>query len=182
MSRLRKILIACAVPASLVIAATPAWAYNTPSYWNTSSYPLTASGYGSTAKSYGYIKIFNGTNGTRLYNYAWNRFTDADNHRAYLDGTTQFNAGTCSTSSFQVSFKGVSVGGSSSCAQQFYDKDDFTQWGLNYTTSTWTSMPTTNHAVASGADRGRAAIRMAIDIPLRYDVYSGTSYSSADSW
>jgi hypothetical protein len=182
MSRLRKILIACAVPVSLIVTATPAWAYNTPSYWNTSSTPLVASGYGSTARSYGYIKIFNGSNGTRLYSYAWNKFTDADNHRAYLAGRTQFNAGTCSTSSVQVSFKGVSVGGSSSCAQQFYDKDNFTQGGLNYTSSTWTAMPTTNHAVVSGADRGRAVVRMSIDIPLRPDVQSGESYSSADSW
>lgn len=43
-------------------------------------------------------------------------------------------------------------------------------------------MPTVNMGVDGGADRGRAVVRMSIDIPLRYDVQSGESYSSADSW
>ena len=182
MSRLRKILIACAVPVSLVVAAAPAWAYNTASYWNTSGTPLVASGYGSTARGYGYIKIFNGSNGTRLYDYAWNRFTDADNHAAYLTGRTQFNAGTCANYSITIPIKGVQVSASSACSSQFYDKDTFRQNGVNYTTSTWTAMPTVNLPVHTGADRGRAVVRMNIDIPLRYDVQSGESISSADTW
>lgn len=182
MSRIRKILLACAAPASLVIAATPAWAYNTPSYWNYSSSPLIASGYGSKAQGYGYIKMYNGSNGTRMYSYAWNKFTDGDNHRAYLDGRTQYNAGTCRTNSLTVSWKGVSVASSSSCANVFYDWENFTQGGLNYTSSTWTAMPTTNHGVNPGADRGRAVIKMSIDVPLRWDPQSGESFSAADSW
>lgn len=182
MSRIRKVLVACAVPVSIVLAAAPAWAYDTASYWNRSSTPLVISGYGSTAQGYGYIKIFNGSNGTRLYSYAYNKFTDADNHRAYLAGRTQYNAGTCRTSSATVTINNVSVASSTSCAKQFYDYNSFTQGGLNYTNNSWTTMPTTNHGVDSGADRGRVVVRMSIDVPLRYDPQSGESISAADTW
>jgi hypothetical protein len=164
------------------IAASPAFAYNTPSYWNVSGTPLVVSGYGSTAQGYGYIKIFNGSNGTRMYSYAWNKFVDGDNHMAYVDGTTQYNAGTCAASSTTVVFKNVEVAASSSCAYQFYSLELFRQNGLNYTNSSWTAVPTGNYGVHYGADRGRAAIQMSIDVPWRVDPSSGTSYSSADSW
>lgn len=163
-------------------AALPAAAYNTNSWWNQSSTPLEVSGYGSTAKGYGYIKIFNGSNGTRLHSYAWNRFTDADNHAAYLSGVSQFNAGSCRAYSVTVGYKGVEVAASSSCANTFYNHASFRQNGLNYTSSSWIQMANQSTGVNAGADRGRAEVRMAIDIPLRPDVESGPSYSQSDSW
>lgn len=164
------------------LLATPALAYNTPSYWNQSGTPLVVSGYGSTARGYGYIKIYNGSNGTRMYAYAWNKFTDADNHAAFLSASTQYNAGTCRSESSTVIFKGVEVGSSSSCTQQFFSYGSFRQNGLNYTSSSWIQMSNANAGVDGGADRGRAAVQLKLDIPLKPDVASGTSYSAADSW
>lgn len=177
----RATILALTVAVSGVLA-TPALAYNSASYWNRSGTPLVVSGYGSTARGYGYIKIFNGSNGTRMYAYAWNKFTDADNHAAYLSAKTQYNAGTCRSESKTVLFKGVEVGSSTSCTQQFYDHGSFTQYGLNYTSSSWVQMSSANAAVHGGADRGRAAVTLKLDIPLKPDVVSGTSYSAADSW
>lgn len=184
MSKWKKILGSTITFLLLIGAtATTAQAYNTASYWNTSSSPLVASGYGSKAQTYGYIKIFNGSSGTRMYNYSWNKFIDADNHQSYLSATSQFNAGSCANLSVQVVYKGVSVGGSSNCAKQFYDRTKFPRsTGLNYTKNTWVAMPTVSVGVHSGADRGRAKVQACIDIPLRVDKCSGVSYSSADSW
>ncbi|WP_432457140.1 hypothetical protein [Cellulomonas iranensis] len=178
----RAALVVAVALAAGTAAALPAAAYNTPSYWNTAGAPLQVSGYGSTARAYGYIKIFNGSNGTRLHSYAWNKFTDADNHAAYLNGKSQFNAGTCREVSVTIGYKGVQVAAGAACAQTFYDGEGFRQDGLNYTTNSWVQMANKSTGVHSGADRGRAAVRMAIDIPLRPDVESGPSYSDDDSW
>jgi hypothetical protein len=182
-SRVRAILTAlfAAILCGGVFMGT-AFAYNTASYWNTSGTPLETSSYGSTAKAYGYIKIYNGSNGTRLYSYAWNKFTDADNHRAYIQGVSQFNAGTCRALTATVTYKGVSVASSASCSQQFYDYSEFRSDGLNYTRNVWTQMPNKNTGVHSGADRGRARVKLCIDIPWRTDSCTGQSYSASDSW
>lgn len=162
--------------------AASAQAYNSPSYWNVSSTPLKVSGYGSTAQAYGYIKIFNGSSGTRMYGYAWNKFVDGDNHRAYLNGATQFNAGTCSSSSSTVIYKGAEVSNSSSCTFQFADNEYIRVDGLNYTSSTWIQMPNKSWGVHSGSDRGRLKVNLNIDIPWRSDPAVGPSYSSSDSF
>jgi hypothetical protein len=175
-------LFAASLAAVIVVAASPAMGYNTPSYWNESKTPLEVTGYGSHAWGYGYIKIFNGSNGTRMYSTAYNKFYDADDHAAYLAGTTQYNAGSCRSDGTTVVYNGVEVSSSSSCTRQFYDKDDFRQNGLNYTNSSWVSIRGNNYGVHGGADRGRVAVQMGIDIPVRPDSRSGTSYSRADSW
>lgn len=159
-----------------------AFAYNTASYWNTSGTPLVKSGYGSPAKAYGYIRIFNGSNGTRLYSSAWNKFTDGDNHRAYIQGVSQFNAGTCRAATPTVTYKGVSVASWPSCRQTLYDYARFQSDGLNYTRNVWTQMHNKNTGVHSGADRGRALVKLCIDIPWRTDSCTGQSYSASDSW
>lgn len=147
--------------------ATTAQAYNTASYWNRSASPLIVNGYGSTAQAYGYIKIVNGGQGTRMHNYAWNKFKDADNHQAYIKAISQFNSGSCANVSAQVTFKGVKVGASTSCARVFYSRSNFPRsTGLSYTRSTWVAMPVTNVGVHPGADRGRAQVKLCIDIPL----------------
>lgn len=157
-------------------------AYNTASYWNTSASPLVTTGYGSTAKAYGYIYVYNGSNGTRLYHKAWNRFIDADNHRAYISVTTQYNAGSCRNDSATVSYKGVQVSSSSSCSGQFFDHGGGRIDGLNYTSSSWIAMPTMNYGVHGGADRGRVEDVLCIAVPWRFDPCGGASYSSSDSW
>lgn len=181
--RVRRAAVMAFVAAAAALAtAIPAAAYDTASYWNKSSSPLVATGYGSAARAYGYVKIYNGSDGTRLYSYAWNKFTDGDNHQAFLEGVSQFNAGTCRSDGNTVMYKGVSTSAESTCYAQFFDYSSFRQNGLNYTSGSWVQMSTVSTGVASGADRGRAKIRLKIDIPLRPDVGVGPSYSSADSW
>lgn len=184
MNALRRIVLALLLTAGCAtFTATAAAAYNTTNWWNTSATPLEKSGYGSTAKAYGHIKIFNGSNGTRMYSYSWNKFTDGDNHRAYTTGKTQYNAGTCRNYSLTIGYKGVEVAASSSCKNQFYDKDSFRNNGLNYTqNSSWTKMATQSFAVHDKADRGRLAVYLAIDVPWKRDPISGVSYSTDDSW
>jgi hypothetical protein len=166
----------------LTASVGTAHAYNTASWWNVSSSPLVTTGYGSTAKAYGYIYIFNGSNGTRLYHKAWNKFTDADNHRAYLNVVTQYNAGSCRNESTTTTVKGVSVSSSSSCSRQFYNYGGGRVDGLNYTSSSWIAMPTTNYGVHSGADRGRVKDTLCIDVPWRVDPCGGVVYSDSDTW
>lgn len=178
----RAILIVATASLGAMLASTSASAYNSVSYWNVSSTPLKVSGQGSSAQAYGYIKIFNGSSGTRMYSYAANKFTDADNHRAYITGETQYNAGTCRSEGTTVVVKGIEVSSSTSCARQFYDKDGYRIDGLNYTTSSWTQMPYKNWNVDGGADRGRLVVNLAIDVPWRSDPVSGPSYSAADTW
>jgi len=172
--------------ASMVIAglaaASPALAYNTPSYWNVSSTPLVITGYGSTANAYGYISIYNGSNGTRMTSYAYDRFIDGDNHMAYITTLAQYNAGSCSSQTSTIYVKGAEVSSSSQCAQQFYDAGTIRQNGLNYTQWSWAGMQLGSFGVNNGADRGRVRVELSIDVPFRTDPSSGGSYSTADTW
>lgn len=165
------------------LMASTASAYNTASYWNQSGSPLVKTGYGSTAQAYGYVKIANGANGTKINNYGWNKFVDADNHRAYLSASSEWNAGSCASYSVEVSYKGVAVAASSSCANAFYDGADFPRAdGLNYTSGAWTAFPTTQAGPNGGSDRGRANVHLCIDIPVRVDPCTDSSLSASDSF
>lgn len=177
---LAMLVVATAAGASL---AAPAQAYNHYEYWNKSSSPLVKSGYGSTAKAYGKSRIFNGSDGTKIYNYAWNKFTDADNHRAYLEGTSEWNAGSCRNYSATVTIYAVAVASSTSCSREYYDGANFSRAnGLNYTKSSWTAMPTRGAAPNSGSDRGRAKVKLCIDIPWRTDPCTGYSMRGFDTF
>jgi hypothetical protein len=186
----KKLDIVKRVLAMLVLAtvagaalAAPAQAYNHYGYWNQSSSPLVKSGYGSTAKAYGKSKIFNGSDGTKLYNYAWNKFTDADNHRAYLTGVSQWNSGSCRNSGVGVTIYGVSVNSSTNCSATYFDGKKFDRAnGLNHTNNTWTAMPTRTAAPTNGSDRGRAKVKLCIDIPFRTDPCTGDSISAFDTY
>lgn len=147
-------------------------------YWNSSTNPLSISGYGSTAKAYGSSKISDTSNGKRMYSYAHNKFTDGDNHRAYLEGNEQYNAGTCRSVTTTTTVYGVSVANTSECRAVFFDHDAYRTDGLNYTTSSWVAMTTKSFAVATGADRGRMTARLRIDIPWRTDPTTGTAIST----
>lgn len=131
----------------------------------------------------GAVKASTGSNGTKLTNYGWNQFVDADNHRAFLKGTSEWNAGTCRSYSIEVTIKAVAVAASLSCAQTFYDGADFSRAdGLNYTKQAWTAFPNRQASPNSGSDRGRAKVHLCIDIPLKPDVCSDASYSSSDTF
>ena len=165
------------------IMAGPAQAYNHPGYWNTSTSPLVKSGYGSTAKAYGYAKIFNGSNGTKLYTYSWNKFTDGDNHQAYVQGFSEWNAGECRSTSTTVTIYGVSVSSTSTCTKVTFDGAAISRAnGLNYTKSSWTAMPTRTSSPNSGADRGRANVQVCIDVPWRTDPCTDHSISPMDTY
>lgn len=183
-SVLRTTLAAFAVAAvSAVLGATAAQAYNTPGYWNASSSPLQVSGYGSTASAYGYAKVFNGSSGTAIYNYGYHKFTDGDDHRPYLGGSSQWNAGSCGLEGVTVGYKGVQVGASASCASVFYDGNNLPrQDGSTSTVTAWTAFPTVSAKPPSGSDRGRVEVKLCLDIPWRLDVCVGYSYSPADSY
>lgn len=179
----RMVFTIVVIVATMLGSTATVLAYNTASYWNTSGTPLQVTGFGSTAKAYGYIKIFNGSNGTRMYSHAWNQFTDADNHSAYTENQAQYNAGTCRTWTIGIEFKGVMVNSSGYCAQQFYDYGSSVRVdGLNYTSSTWSAMPNTDFGVNTSADRGRLIVTLGIDVPWRSDPLSGPSISDKDSW
>ena len=184
-SSLRRALLGllCALLLGGVAFAGTAHAINTNSYWNSKSVPLKVTGHGSTAKAYGFVKVFHSSNGTKLGSYGYNTFTDADNHRAYTHAISQFNAGTCSTHTATVAYKGVQVSSSSNCWAQFADATVLGRAdGLNYTTSAWVSLPGRSVPVHRGADQGRARVRLCIDIPWRSDPCTGYSYSATDSW
>lgn len=181
MRRLAAVVLVAMTAAGLTAGA--AQAINTASYWNTSSNPLIKKGYGSTASAYGYIKMERGSNGLRMYSYAWNKFTDADNHKAYLTGTSEYNSGSCGSFTPEVTYKGVAVGASSNCARSFYDGPNFSRAdGLNYTRNTWTAFPTRSVGYNAGSDRGRGVFKLCIDIPARLDVCTGTVPSTLDSF
>jgi hypothetical protein len=139
-------------------------AYNTPRYWSTSSSPLSVSGYGSTAKAYGYSKALNASGGMRLYSYAWNSFRDGDNHALYITGASYFNGGTCSSCGDWVRTHG------------------YTTSGLNYTNSSWTAMATKSFPADTAADAGYLTAQVGIDVPWRTDPRSAQVSSRADGW
>ena len=180
----RKTLATLAVTVLTVIGgASAANAYNTPGSWNTSATPLTLTSYGSTAKAYGSASIYNGTNGTRIYTSAKHTFFDADNHQPFLDGTSEWNAGTCGLESITIQLKGVAVGASASCAAVFNDGANFGRSnGSTSNVSAWTAMPAMSAAPNSGSDRGRAVVKLCLDIPWRTDPCTGSSYSPADTF
>lgn len=177
--------IAALVIATLttIAAFTAAQAYNSPGTWNTQSRPLHLTSYSSEAWAAGSASIYNGSNGTRIYNKGTHKFTDADNHRPYLSGTSEWNAGTCANYSPTIAYKGVEVGASTSCAKSFYDGANFSRAdGVTYTTSSWKAFATRSAVPNSGSDRGRAKIRLCLDIPLRPDGCTSYSYSPSDSF
>lgn len=134
-------------------------------------------------EAYGYAKIFNGSNGTKLYTYSWNKFTDGDNHQAYVQGFSEWNAGECRSSSTTTTIYGVSVSSTSTCSKVVYDGAAINRAnGLNYTKSAWTAMPTRTSSPNQGADRGRANVELCIDVPWRTDPCSDYSISPMDTY
>lgn len=185
MRRLIKRAAVSALATALIVtgvSATTASALNNQGWWNKSGTPLKVTGYGSAGQAYGYFSVQQGSNGTRTYNHAWHKFTDADNHKLYYNKHTQFNAGTCANSGAQVSIKGVSVSASSSCSREYYThfKDRSSEQGK--TVGAWTKFTTHSTGVRAGADRTRAIIYLCLDIPLRIDPCSGGAYSDFDTY
>jgi hypothetical protein len=176
------IVVLVAALASVGTAAT-AQAFNSPSWWAPASVPLVASGYGSKAWAAGTARMTYTSGGTRLYNTGQYKFHNGDNHRPYLVGSSEWNAGYCRNYSATVAYKGVAVASSSACQRAFYDGQDFSRVdGVGSTTAKWTTFSVRTAAPNAGSDRGRARVRVCIDIPLRSDVCSGTAYSQADSF
>lgn len=179
----RAVIVAGVALASILGGSVAANAIDTPGTWNSQSRPLEVTHYSSTASAAGSAYISNGSNGTRIYNRGTHKFTDADNHRPYLQATSEWNAGTCRDMSSTVQYRGVQVGGSSTCARVFYDGANFARAeGVAYTTSTWKAFPTKSARPNSGSDRGRAKVQLCIDVPWRTDKCTGHSYSTADSF
>lgn len=184
MSRIRRTVITVGVAVAATLGGSVAAnAINSAGTWNSQSSPLSVTHYSSKAWAAGSAYISNGSNGTRIYNQGTHKFTDADNHRPYLTATSEWNAGSCRDVTPTVQYRGVSVGGSTSCAREFYDGKDFARAdGVAYTTSKWTAFPNKSAAPNAGSDRGRAKVQLCIDVPWRADKCTGASYSTADSF
>lgn len=163
-NRLKKAIGATAFVASLLAAGSGcAWAAQS---YASSSRPLSVSGYGSTASSFGTWSITH-TNGTRSQLSASVRIINADDHKVYAYLTTYTNSGIC--------FSGQYL----SCSQPFY-KYASTSTGrfaspVWVKTSAATSLPGT-------ANVARAGIQTGIDIPFRADPLSTAQYTRGESY
>lgn len=127
-------------------------------FWNTSSNPLTVTGYGSTGYAYGDWRIADTSNGTRSILRSRLKYNDADNHKVYVQWETWTNAGYCAQPDY------------TSCDQAYY------YWAMDETSHqneeswTWHSDST---SLNPAADYARARIAVRLDIPWRPDPISG---------
>lgn len=184
LKRLRGITAALVIAVAATLGgSTAAQAYNVTGWWNVKSDPLYKAYSGSKAWAAGSAYIKNSTDGTRIYNTGSNKFTDADNHRPYVEGVSEWNAGTCRALTTTVTYNGVGVAASKPCARTFYDGNKFDRAnGVTYTTQTWTALPSRSAKPNSGSDRGRVKVKLCIDVPIHFDSCTGYSYSPADSY
>jgi len=152
--------------AGFVILTAPAgWAIDTLRSWNSSTTPLTASGYGSTGYGYGQWKVSTGTDGTKSRLYANIKLNNADNHTVYAKLKTQSNAGSCFAPDY------------TSCVATWYHYASSDS--SHYNGSVYKQYVTRTDVNPSG-DYARAIVNVCLDIPWRSDIYSGDSYTKGD--
>ncbi len=159
---IRELLLIAVMTLMLAVAVAPAVSAAT---WNSRSVPLTVEGYGSTGEAYGAFTVSTGSSGTRFGVVAHQRLAhNADNHKVWVQITYQTNAGFCFAPPYTA------------CSQAFYywSSDRTNGSDSHLFLSQWE-----NAGVNPNADRGRAVIRVRLNIPWRPDPASGPSITPA---
>ena len=162
-------LASVAAVSTAVVATTAgaSYALGEVRYWNSSSAPLTVTGYGSSGYGYGTWKVSTGTDGTRSRLTANLRINNADNHAVYATLTTQTNAGYCVEPDY------------TSCTAQYFTYA--TQDTAHYTGASWKALTTSTGLNASG-NYARGLVNVKLDIPWRTDPSSGTTFTRASAY
>jgi hypothetical protein len=139
--------------------------------WNSEKNSLYATGYGSWARGYGSVKISTGNDGTRLRttNKGW--YFNADNHKVYVQ---------------QQSY---SHNGSAICVAPEYiscRSGEYVQYATNQSThyqigkgktSGHVPLNTLTGLDSSAGKYYKAIMTVNLDIPWRFDIHSGDSYT-----
>lgn len=128
--------------------------------WNSSTSPLTVTGYGSTGKGYGSWTISTGTDGTRFRTSAKQWINNADNHAVYVDTENWTTAGSCIQPDY------------TSCKQDYY-LYNYSKTGQT-TQKSWVSK-SSSASVDPRASYGRARVRVKLSVPWRTDPSSGAT-------
>lgn len=129
--------------------------------WNSSTTPLTVTGYGSTGKAYGDWNISTGTDGTRYRTGANLYLINADNHKVYAKTDNYANSGSCIAPDY------------TSCSQTFYyyNSSETTHYNVS---KAWKKYNSSN-TVDPRSDYHRAYIRVKLDVPWKADPSSSPS-------
>lgn len=135
--------------------------------WNSSSNPLSASGYGSTAKGYGKWRVVDNSQGTRSYTSGYYWYSNADNHKKYGWMMTQSNSGICYAPEY------------TSCTASFYNYTSNESTHSNVTGGQWLDFST---KVDPSGSTARAQERVCLDVPVRSDPCSGTTYTQGEPY
>ena len=126
--------------------------------WNSSSNPLTVTGYGSTGEGYGSFYISTGSSGTRYKFRVRQRIDNADNHQVYANLEYWSNTGICLAPAFF----------SCNAPYQKHATDVTDRTTKSSYVTLYESAPIDPYA---SFHRGR--VRMRLDIPWRFDPASG---------
>ncbi|MEV0269761.1 hypothetical protein AB0H43_13355 [Hamadaea sp. NPDC050747] len=161
-SRIRRLLMAAAAGVGLTaLSATAAHAVGEYHYWKSSSSPLTASGYGSTAKAYGQWRLASGTGGVTSYLDSRVWYTNADNHTVYSTLVTEVNcASVCGTWSW-------------------WDDSETSHFNQP---STWKWVYANTSTDPGSSTQARARVNVCIDVPVRVDPCSEWTYAGPSSY
>lgn len=152
---------ALAVGGVLAIAAgSAAQAKDEYKYWNSSTNPLTVTGYGSTAKAYGQWRVADGADGTKAFLDSRMWLQNADNHKKYTYNETWTSTGYCIEPQY------------TSCSAQFYFYASSETSHSN--TGDWQWLYTSTYVPSSG-NSARGSEWACLDIPLRSDPCNGAT-------
>ncbi|WP_433531081.1 hypothetical protein ACQPYA_02875 [Micromonospora sp. CA-263727] len=128
--------------------------------WNSSSSPLTVTGYGSTARGYGKWRVVDNSQGTRSYTSGYYWYSNADNHKKYGWMMTQSNSGLCVAPQY------------TSCSSSYYNYTSNESSHSNTTGGQWLDFST---RVDPGGSYARAQQKVCLDVPVRSDPCSGAT-------
>lgn len=145
--------------ALLLVEATGAWALS----WNSSSQPLTVTGYGSTGEGYGTWFISTGSDGTRYRATSYMRINNADDHEVYSHIRNWTSAGFCYAPEFLSCTVDYSVYNSMQSGRHDY----------SFYVGRSSSAP-----LHGAAEYHRAEVKMRLDIPWRSDPSSTATWTN----
>lgn len=160
-------LTALAGVALVVGAASAAQAKAEYHYWNSSSVPLTVSGYGSTVKTYGQWRVADSTSGTRSWFDARTSYHNADNHKKYVKFETWTSSGYCIQPSYTT------------CTAQFYYYAGAESRHSNVTGWEWLYG---NTDLPISANSAKGANFACLDVPWRADPCSTSAVTTGSNY
>jgi hypothetical protein len=152
----RSVRIVAMALAMMAMTTTASFALN----WNSSTTPLTVTGYGSTGKAYGSWTISTGTDGTRFRTSANQWINNADNRAVYVVTENWTTAGSCLQPDY------------TSCKQDYYYYNS-SKTGQT-TQKSWVNKKS-SASVDPRASYGRAYVRVKLSVPWRTDPSSGAT-------